>query len=237
MTILDSRRPEEFDSGHLRGSINLPISASGVGTRAGWVLDPDQPILIVASDAHGANAMVSALQAVGFGALAGYTIADLGAWKLAGLAVGDAGDWDLDRLADALRVGDVDLIDVREPNEWDAGHVAGSHHVPLHRLRDVSSVPVAQNGRTTAVACAAGMRAAFAASLLRRAGRENIVRVSAAACRISLPAGSTSSANPSRFLHPEDAVADLGERRVRRRRQPEPEHVPRVARVNHAVVP
>lgn len=198
VTILDSRRPEEFDSGHLRGAINLPISSPGVGTRAGWVLDPDQPVLIVASDDHGANAMASALQAVGFGALAGYTIADLGAWKLAGLAVGDASAWDLDRLADALRAGEVDLIDVREPDEWDAGHVAGSQHVPLHRLSDITSVPVAQNGRTTAVACAAGMRAAFAASLLRRAGRENIVRVSGG------------------------GVPDLGARGVDLEREPEP---------------
>jgi rhodanese-related sulfurtransferase len=41
----------------------------------------------------------------------------------------------------------------------------------------VSSVPVARDGRTTAVACAAGVRAAFAASLLRRAGRRDVVRV------------------------------------------------------------
>jgi rhodanese-related sulfurtransferase len=38
-------------------------------------------------------------------------------------------------------------------------------------------VPVAPAGRTTAVACAAGARAAFAASLLRRSGRSDVVRV------------------------------------------------------------
>ena len=73
--------------------------------------------------------------------------------------------------------GSVDLVDVRELPEWETGHVAGSHHVPLNRLRDVAAVPAAADGRTTAVACAAGVRAAFAASLLRRAGREHVVRV------------------------------------------------------------
>ena len=63
---------------------------------------------------------------------------------------------------------------MREPSEWVTGHVRGSHHVPLHRLRDVTSVPVSSDGRTTVVACAAGARAAFAASLLRRAGRDAV---------------------------------------------------------------
>ena len=56
-------------------------------------------------------------------------------------------------------------------------HIPGSHHVPLNRLRDVQSIVLPERGRTTAVACAAGMRAAFAASLLRRAGRSDVVRV------------------------------------------------------------
>jgi rhodanese-related sulfurtransferase len=66
---------------------------------------------------------------------------------------------------------------VREPLEWALGHVPGSHYVPLHRMRDVSSVPTAGGEPTTAAACAAGAWAAFAASLLRRAGHSDVVRV------------------------------------------------------------
>ena len=40
VTVLDCRRPELFDAGHLAGAINLPVSSPGVGTRAGWALDP-----------------------------------------------------------------------------------------------------------------------------------------------------------------------------------------------------
>ena len=99
------------------------------------------------------------------------------AWRDAGLPVAQAGSWDLDRLVAGLQDDVVELVDVREPREWALGHVAGSHHVPLHRMRDIESVPTATGGRTTAVACAAGARAAFAASLLRRAGRRDVVRV------------------------------------------------------------
>ncbi len=121
--------------------------------------------------------MASALQAVGFWSLAGQVVADREVWAAAELPVAEAGSWDLDQLAAGLRQDAVELVDVRELAEWAAGHVAGSHHVPLNRLRDVSAVRLPDDGRTTAVACAAGVRAAFAASLFRRAGRHDVVRV------------------------------------------------------------
>jgi glyoxylase-like metal-dependent hydrolase (beta-lactamase superfamily II)/rhodanese-related sulfurtransferase len=176
-TVLDSRLPEQFDAGHLAGAINLPVSSAGVGTRAGWALDPEDPVVIVASDAGAAGRMVSALQAVGFWSLAGYVEATPEHWERAGLPVAQASSWDLDQLVAGLRGHAVELVDVRELNEWTTGHVPGSHHVPLKRLRDVRGLPLPDDGRTTAVACAAGIRAAFAASLFRRAGRRDVVRI------------------------------------------------------------
>ena len=176
--VLDSRVPAEFDTGHVAGSINLAVSSAGVGTRAGWALDPEAPVVIVARDDADAHRMASALQAVGFWNLEGVSIADPEDWRRHSVPVARADSWDLAQLADGLRHHSVDLVDVREPSEWVAGHIPGSHHVPLHRLRDVQSIVLPQHGRTTAVACAAGIRAAFAASLLRRAGRTDVVRVS-----------------------------------------------------------
>ena len=175
--VLDSRVPAEYDLGHVAGSINLPVSSAGVGTRAGWALDPEAAVVIVAADAADARQMALALQAVGFWNLEGISIADSEEWRRHSVPVAHADSWDLEQLADGLRRRSVDLVDVREPSEWVAGHIPGSHHVPLNRLRDVQSIVLPQRGRTTAVACAAGMRAAFAASLLRRAGRADVVRV------------------------------------------------------------
>ena len=68
------------------------------------------------------------------------------------------------------------LLDVREDDEWDEGHVEGSLHVPYHELRD--GLPDGLPRDTTlAVACSAGNRSSLAASLLRRAGLENVVHV------------------------------------------------------------
>ena len=133
--------------------------------------------MIVAADAAAIEATTSRLQAVGFWSLSGACVADPVAWEQVGLPVAESDAWDLDRLALGLLDDAVELVDVREQSEWVEGHVDGSHHVPLNRLRNVGSVPTAAAGRTTAVACAAGVRAAFAASLLRRAGRHDVVRV------------------------------------------------------------
>jgi hydroxyacylglutathione hydrolase len=175
--VIDSRTPPRFDAGHIAGSINLPVSSPGVGTRAGWALDPMDPVVIVAADEAEGRQMASALQAVGFWQLEGVCIADPAAWQQALIPVACAASWNLEQLAAGLRQDAVDLVDVREPGEWTSGHIAGSHHVPLNRLRDVESIVLPRGGRTTAVACAAGVRAAFAASLLRRAGRTDVVRV------------------------------------------------------------
>ena len=176
-TVLDSRAPAAFDACHVAGSINLPVSSPGVGTRAGWALDPKEPVVIVAAGEPEAHRMASALQAVGFWLLEGISIADPEEWRHSSVPIARAGSWDVEQLADGLRHRSVDLVDVREPSEWATGHVPGSLHVPLHRLREVQSIVTPHRGRTTAVACAAGMRAAFAASLLRRAGRRDVVRV------------------------------------------------------------
>ena len=174
-TIIDARTPAEFDAGHLAGAVNLPAESAGAGTRAGWSLGLDERVVVVAGEPATAGAMIVALQAVGLWNVAGFALGDERAWSARGMPVGQAGAWDVEQLAEALRDDAVTLVDVRDDDEWVAGHVPGSHHLPLYRMADLGQLP---NGRrTTAVACMAGARAAFAASLLRRAGRRDVVRI------------------------------------------------------------
>ncbi|GAC1306737.1 MAG: rhodanese-like domain-containing protein [Acidimicrobiales bacterium] len=57
------------------------------------------------------------------------------------------------------------LLDVREPDEHLAGHVAGSLHIPLGELpARLESIPV---DRDVIVACRSGRRSAQATELLR----------------------------------------------------------------------
>ncbi|AXT85043.1 rhodanese-like domain-containing protein [Aeromicrobium sp. A1-2] len=60
------------------------------------------------------------------------------------------------------------MLDVREPDEWQAGHMAGAVHVPLGQL-DPSTIPV---GTPIVAVCRSGNRSGKAAILLADAGHE-----------------------------------------------------------------
>jgi len=76
-------------------------------------------------------------------------------------------------LADLLQSTDVDLIDVRERDEWEALHIEGVRLVPLADFRaDPEAVIV--RGRVTVFICAKGVRSMSAAKLAERFGYENL---------------------------------------------------------------
>ncbi len=161
--LLDGREPREFDARHLPGALSVSTAFSGVGTRAAWVADLDDEVLV--TDA----AMVRLLEAVGFRRVHVAGTIPLG-WPFETTpALDPAG------LAERLRHGEVTLLDVREDDEWEEGHVEGSLHVPYHELRD--GAPGELDGKPLAVACSAGNRSALAASLLRRHGVDHVLHV------------------------------------------------------------
>jgi rhodanese-related sulfurtransferase len=84
----------------------------------------------------------------------------------------------IERLAleDLAERGDaVQILDVREQAERDAGYIPGSLFTPWH---DLSRLPDGlRSEQPVAVVCASGQRAAVAASLLQRLGAEHVVHV------------------------------------------------------------
>lgn len=61
------------------------------------------------------------------------------------------------------------VLDVREDDEWAAGHVAGATHIPLGHL-GARTGELPQDDQTIYVICRSGMRSARAAQALNRAG-------------------------------------------------------------------
>jgi rhodanese-related sulfurtransferase len=62
-----------------------------------------------------------------------------------------------------IQGGSVDVIDVREPHEWQAGHLAVARLVPLATFRRNPSAAVDHDG--VLFVCAAGVRSETAARL------------------------------------------------------------------------
>lgn len=62
------------------------------------------------------------------------------------------------------------LLDVRETEEWNAGHAPGALHVPLSRLTAGAPLPAAARGRPVVTICRSGHRSRQAATLLSGRG-------------------------------------------------------------------
>lgn len=69
----------------------------------------------------------------------------------------------------------MQLVDVRTPHEWAAGHVPGSINIPVGEIADRSRE--LRRDAATAVMCEGGFRSALAASLLQREGFTLIANV------------------------------------------------------------
>jgi hydroxyacylglutathione hydrolase len=162
-TILDVRPAEAHAAGHIHGAFNVPVSGSAFATRAGFILDPDERIVIHASDPAEAERAARCLHAVGFLELAGYITEADATEKLRPVEMGE-----LQRL---LEDGSVQVIDVREKSERDEGYIPGSLHIPFRLLRD-SGTDGVDTEKPVVTICESGMRASIAASLLTAAGLE-----------------------------------------------------------------
>jgi hydroxyacylglutathione hydrolase/adenylyltransferase/sulfurtransferase len=73
-----------------------------------------------------------------------------------------------ERVAELHRDGEIELIDVREPYEREAGYIEGSRHIELERLAGrAETVP---RDRPVVFQCRLGARSAMAAKAFRSAG-------------------------------------------------------------------
>ena len=77
-------------------------------------------------------------------------------------------DVDADRAKALIEAGEVQLVDVREPYEWEAGRLAGARHVELERL--ASEAESLDRDRPVLFYCRLGARSGMAANAFRRAG-------------------------------------------------------------------
>ncbi len=75
-----------------------------------------------------------------------------------------------ERAAELIRAGSVQLVDVREPYEVEAGRLEGARHVELERL--ASQADSLDRGTPVLFYCRLGARSGMAANAFRRAGYE-----------------------------------------------------------------
>jgi hydroxyacylglutathione hydrolase len=162
--VLDCRSPKAFGGGHIPGSLNVGIG-NAFPTWAGTVLPLDVPILLVLDRVSDLWEITWHLLRIGYDLASGWLAGGMAAWRTSGQPVETLPRLSVFDLRDGMN-SDPDLVvlDVRQPNEWQNGHMPRAMHISGGELpRRIDEVPVDQ---PVAVHCGSGYRSSVAASLL-----------------------------------------------------------------------
>jgi hydroxyacylglutathione hydrolase len=160
--ILDVRDGDSFAAGHVPRAINIPLSSPAFGTKAGFILHPDDRVAIHAATAEEAERAALRLYAVGFFTLEGRLEQPA--------ATATTQPVEVDELERLLAADEVVLVDVREQDERADGYIPGSLNVPYRLVRDLGSDLA--DGKPVVTICESGLRAGIAASVLEAQGVE-----------------------------------------------------------------
>jgi hydroxyacylglutathione hydrolase len=158
--ILDVRAAVDFAAGHARSALNVPIDGGNFATKAGFVLPPDERVVIHAASADEAQRSARGLRSVGIFDLAGYLVGPPNEERLAPV--------ELDELQQLIETDAVQVLDVREPSERDEGYIPGSRNIPYRLVREWAED--LQGGKPVVTICSSGPRAGVAASVLAASG-------------------------------------------------------------------
>src|SRR5881392_4463308 len=130
--LVDTRTMLAFGGGHIPGALNIGGSPI-LSIWAGWLLDRDEPILLVVESDDDLQKMVRFFIRTGYSKFAGYLVGGIKAWKAAGFALAEIRQMDVHELN--KRGASLQIVDVRSPGEWKKGHVPGARHIFLPELR------------------------------------------------------------------------------------------------------
>ncbi|WP_159472809.1 rhodanese-like domain-containing protein [Dyadobacter sp. 3J3] len=172
--ILDTRKADDFAKGFIPNSINIGID----GGFAPWVgaLIPDlkQNILLV-TDPGREEEVVTRLARVGYDYAIGYLNGGFDVWKKSGKEIDMVTSLPAQEFAERYNEGEIKVIDVRKPDEFEAGHVDGAENIPLDTINE--SMTALSKNETLYVHCAGGYRSMIAASILKSRGFDDVVNI------------------------------------------------------------
>ncbi len=162
--VVDVRPVPDFGAAHVPGSVSIPLRPV-FATWLGWLIDADKPIVVIRNADQDPAEIIWQARKVGYDQITGELAGGIAAWAAAGEPTGVIPVAGVEAL-DGARV-----LDIRQDNEYDAGHVPGADHIELGALAaravDLPDEPMV-------VMCGHSERAMGAASLLARTGHHNV---------------------------------------------------------------
>ncbi len=173
--VVDARTNEQFDEAHIPGAISASAYDTGFATKVGRVAPSGVEVIVVAaSDGYELEA-AELLASVGL-VVRGFLAGGMTAWRSEERPVHRLELIDPDVLAERIEAGNgLVVVDVRDDDEYAAGHIPGSFHIPYgHLLERLAELPA---DRAIAAVCSGGKRSGLAASILQREGFREVIHV------------------------------------------------------------
>lgn len=168
--VVDVRPRDAFAAGHLPGSIGLELSPS-VAVWAGWLIPFGSRVVIVAERGQDVDEVARQFGRIGFDDVAGVVYGlDSTEFPLVSFETRTTVD-----LASTITGGsEIQVLDVRSPAEWEAGHLEGSVHCYVPELADGLPDQLDPDGDLWMI-CGSGYRATAAATLVEAEGISPVV--------------------------------------------------------------
>jgi hydroxyacylglutathione hydrolase len=165
--VVDVRPVPAFAAGHIGGAVSISLR-DVFATWLGWTTDPQTPLVFVRDADQDPDEIVWQALKIGYENLVGELSGGMTAWEAADLPMRRTALLDADQLEARA------VVDVRQRNEFTGGHLPDAANVELGALAEGAPADLRPS---TAVMCGHGERAMTAASLLERAGHDDIAVV------------------------------------------------------------
>lgn len=170
--ILDVRTQSEFVKGFIPNSLFIGLN----GTFAMWVgaliEDIDQKIVLIVPEGKEEEA-VTRLSRVGYDNTVGYLKGGVHTYANAGgdlKTITSISGFEL-----AEKYGDVNIVDIRKPGEYDSEHVVDAMSYPLDYMNE--NIDTLDKDKTYHIHCAGGYRSVIGISLLMKNGYKHLIDV------------------------------------------------------------
>ncbi len=168
--VYDCREPEAFAGGHVPGSYSIWLG--GMPVFGGWVGDERSPVYLLTDRNADVDTAALHLSRIGIDRVEGALASGFGAWRKSGRPIATAGvvmPRELQEHRDHFQV-----LDVRDADEFDSGHIPDAHHCYVGHLRQHVHELSLDRELPVAVTCGVGHRAGLGVSLLQRAGFRDV---------------------------------------------------------------
>lgn len=172
--IVDCRQAEAF-SIHIPGALNVGLGSS-FATWAGTVIPAESSVLLVLNSPDDLWEVTWQLLRIGYPLPAGWLAGGMLAWRTAAKPLHNLPQWSVwDLQQHRQQDSDLEILDVRQPGEWAAGHIQNARFITgsdvPQRIQEIGE------NRQIAVICGSGYRSSVIASFLQYHGYQNVVNV------------------------------------------------------------